>query len=147
MRVVTFEQSRDSRPESKKNLFRIEMNFPFLVLLGVINGISALAKRTLNGPGTDSLVIDIIYGLWYVVYRIRMFFRHHINANKAGDAIVMRILHDDSIFNAFMLSGTISRDQMNSVLQQNEIPIEVSVELYENLIKHWIYKILSSCIW
>ena len=60
----------------------------------------------------------------------------------ANDAIVMRILHDDSIFNIFMLSGGISRDEMNEALREQGIPITVSVEAYEELLKHWIYKLL-----
>ena len=62
------------------------------------------------------------------------------------DEIVMRILHDDAIYNSFLLNGAISRDKMNSYLQENGIPLEVSVYLYEDLIQYWIYKILSSCI-
>ena len=64
----------------------------------------------------------------------------------ADDAIVMKILHDDSIFNIFMLSGAISRGEMNAVLKKNGIPLKVSTEVYEELIKHWIYKVLQSCI-
>ena len=70
----------------------------------------------------------------------------HYDLCGADDAIIMKILHDDSIFNIFMLSGAISRDEMNSVLKENGIPLKVSIEVYEELIKHWIYKVLQSCI-
>ena len=59
------------------------------------------------------------------------------------DSFMMKILHDDSIFDAFMLSGAMSRDEMNALLRANGIPLEVSLKLYEKLMGHWIYKILS----
>ena len=59
------------------------------------------------------------------------------------DYFMMKILHDDSIFDAFMLSGAMSRDEMNALLRANGIPLEVSLKLYEKLMGHWIYKILS----
>lgn len=59
------------------------------------------------------------------------------------DSFMMKILHDDAIFDAFMLSGAMSRDEMNAMLRLNGIPLEVSVQLYEKLMGHWIYKILS----
>ena len=59
------------------------------------------------------------------------------------DSFMMKILHDDAIFDAFMVSGAMSRDEMNAMLRGNGIPLEVSVKLYEQLMVHWIYKILS----
>ena len=52
-------------------------------------------------------------------------------------------MHDDAIFDAFMLSGAMSRDEINAMLRANGIPFEVSVKLYEKLMGHWLYKILS----
>ena len=63
--------------------------------------------------------------------------------NFPGDDFIMKILHDDSIFDAFMLSGAMSRDEMNALLRANGIPLEISLKLYEKLMGHWIYKILS----
>ena len=63
--------------------------------------------------------------------------------NFPGDSFMMKILHDDAIFDAFMLSGAMSRDEMNAMLRLNGIPLEVSVQLYEKLMGHWIYKMLN----
>ena len=59
-----------------------------------------------------------------------------------GDAFMMKILHDDAIFDSFILSGVMSRKEMNSMLHAKGIPLEVSAKLYKKLLEHWMYKIL-----
>ena len=83
------------------------------------------------------LIKNILYAAYDIFLSVQPF--DHVGAK---DAIVMKILHDDSIFNIFMLSGGISRDEMNEALREQGIPITVSVEAYEELLKHWIYKLL-----
>ena len=60
-----------------------------------------------------------------------------------GDDFMMKILHDDSIFGEFMVSGAMSREEMNAMLRANAIPLEVTADLYEKLMRHWIYTILN----
>ena len=71
------------------------------------------------------------------------FKKSHEHSILKGDDFMMKILNDDSIFGEFMLSGAMSREEMNAILKENGIPLEVMADLYEKLMRHWIYTILN----
>ena len=70
------------------------------------------------------------------------FKKFHEHSILKGDDFMMKILHDDSIFGEFMVSGAMSREEMNAMLKANAIPLEVTADLFEKLMRHWIYTIL-----
>ena len=79
-------------------------------------------------------LLSFVYGIFAIEKTLNF---------PGDDSFMMKVLHDDSIFDAFMLSGAMSRNEMNAMLRANGIPLEVSLKLYEKLMGHWIYKILS----
>ena len=71
------------------------------------------------------------------------FKKSHEHSILKDDDFMMKILHDDSVFGEFMISGAMSREEMNAMLKANAIPLEVTADVYEKLMRHWIYKILN----
>ena len=79
-------------------------------------------------------LLSFVYGIFAIKKTLDL---------PGDDSFMMKVLHDDSIFDAFMLYGAMSRNEMNAMLRANGIPLEVSLKLYKKLMGHWIYKILS----